>query len=103
MPASAFITITPLPVMPSAHTFSAPVAFAEVARRLATVFGLGAIMPVEHAGFTVADVCRQVEPRPAARGNIAHPASHQPHQSRLQRPPHILAQFPIADQRQNFI
>jgi thiamine biosynthesis protein ThiI len=33
--------------------FSEPVDFAEVARRLATVFGLGTIMAVEHAGSTL--------------------------------------------------
>ncbi len=32
-----------------------PTPFLEVARRLGTVFGLGAIMPVEHAGRTVAE------------------------------------------------
>jgi thiamine biosynthesis protein ThiI len=33
--------------------FSEPVRFSEVARRLGTVFGLGAIMPVEHGGSTL--------------------------------------------------
>jgi thiamine biosynthesis protein ThiI len=34
-------------------SFSEAVDFTEVARRLGTVFGLGAIMAVEHAGFTM--------------------------------------------------
>jgi thiamine biosynthesis protein ThiI len=34
-------------------SFAEPVDFVEVARRLHTVFGLGAIMAVEHAGFTL--------------------------------------------------
>jgi len=44
-------------------TFSEPIPFAEVARRLATVFGLGAIMAVEHAGFTIDDLHSLLEPR----------------------------------------
>jgi len=37
-------------------SFTEPVPFAEAARRLATVFGLGAIMAVEYAGATVDDL-----------------------------------------------
>ncbi len=37
-------------------SFSAPVPFREVARRLGTVFGLSALMPVVAAGHTLADV-----------------------------------------------
>jgi thiamine biosynthesis protein ThiI len=44
-------------------SFSEPVPFAEVARRLATVFGLGAIMAVEHAGATVDSLKSLLEPR----------------------------------------
>jgi thiamine biosynthesis protein ThiI len=44
-------------------TFSKPVLFAEVARRLATVFGIGAIMAVEHAGATVDSLQSLLEPR----------------------------------------
>ena len=44
-------------------SFSKPVVFAEAARRLHTVFGLGGIMAVEHAGFTMADLEAAVEPR----------------------------------------
>lgn len=43
-------------------SFSEPVAFAEAARRLHTVFGLGAIMAVEHAGFTIRELERTLEP-----------------------------------------
>jgi thiamine biosynthesis protein ThiI len=50
-------------------TFSEEVPFEEAARRLGTVFGLHAIMPVEHAGFTlesVADFLTQhLEAKPA--------------------------------------
>ncbi len=44
-------------------SFSEAVDFAEAARRLHTVFGLGAIMAVEHAGFTMADLEAVIEPR----------------------------------------
>ncbi len=44
-------------------SFSKPVVFAEAARRLHTVFGLGAIMAVEHAGFTIEDLQGAIEPR----------------------------------------
>ena len=44
-------------------TFSEPVPFAEVARRLATVFGIGAIMAVEHAGATIDHVQSLLDPR----------------------------------------
>ncbi|MCU0304776.1 MAG: tRNA 4-thiouridine(8) synthase ThiI [Thermoanaerobaculales bacterium] len=44
-------------------SFAEPVDFAEVARRLHTVFGLGAIMAVEHAGFTLADLEASLVPR----------------------------------------
>lgn len=44
-------------------SFSEPVAFAEAARRLHTVFGLGAIMAVEHAGFTLEELFRVLEPQ----------------------------------------
>jgi thiamine biosynthesis protein ThiI len=44
-------------------SFSEPVEFTEAARRLHTVFGLGAIMAVEHAGFTMADLETALEPR----------------------------------------
>lgn len=44
-------------------SFSKPVVFAEAARRLHTVFGLGAIMAVEHAGFTMEDLQAKIEPR----------------------------------------
>ncbi len=40
-----------------------PTPFPEVARRLGTVFGLKGILPVEHAGFSVADVQAFLEPR----------------------------------------
>ena len=43
--------------------FSEPVVFAEAARRLHTVFGIGAIMAVEHAGFTMAELQTTIEPR----------------------------------------
>jgi len=44
-------------------TFTEPVPFPEAARRLHTVFGLGAIMAVEHAGFTLAELQERIEPR----------------------------------------
>jgi thiamine biosynthesis protein ThiI len=44
-------------------SFTEPVPFAEAARRLHTVFGLGAIMAVEHAGFTIAELQTTIEPR----------------------------------------
>jgi len=44
-------------------SFSEPVVFAEAARRLHTVFGLGAIMAVEHAGFTMDELQAAIEPR----------------------------------------
>jgi len=44
-------------------TFSEPVDFSEVARRLRTVFGLHAILPVEHAGLSVEDAAAVLEPR----------------------------------------
>jgi len=44
-------------------SFSKPVVFAEAARRLHTVFGLGAIMAVEHAGFTMTELQATIEPR----------------------------------------
>jgi thiamine biosynthesis protein ThiI len=37
-------------------SFTEPVSFAEAARRLATVFGLGAMMAVEYAGATIDDL-----------------------------------------------
>ncbi|NOZ78308.1 MAG: tRNA 4-thiouridine(8) synthase ThiI [Acidobacteria bacterium] len=37
-------------------TFSHPVPFTEVARRLSTVFGLSSILPVHHAGYEIGDV-----------------------------------------------
>lgn len=37
-------------------SFSEAVPFAEVARRLATVFGINSFMPVEHAGYTIEEV-----------------------------------------------
>ena len=37
-------------------TFSEPVSFAEVARRLGTVFGIGAIMAIEFAGYSIDDL-----------------------------------------------
>lgn len=43
--------------------FSEPVEFAEAARRLHTVFGIGAIMAVEHAGFTIEELETALEPR----------------------------------------
>jgi thiamine biosynthesis protein ThiI len=42
---------------------SEPVAFAEVARRLGTVFGLGAIMAVEHGGATLESLQALLEER----------------------------------------
>jgi thiamine biosynthesis protein ThiI len=44
-------------------SFTEPVEFEEAARRLHTVFGLGAIMAVEHAGFTMADLEAVLGPR----------------------------------------
>lgn len=43
--------------------FSEPVEFAEAARRLHTVFGLGAVMAVEHAGFTIDELNQALEPQ----------------------------------------
>ena len=52
-------------------TFSEPVPFLEVARRLGTVFGLHSILPVEHAGFGVEEVIERL------RGKVLdlHPGS----------------------------
>ena len=44
-------------------TFEAPVPFAEAVRRLTTVFGIGAIMAVEHAGHTMEDLQAHLGPR----------------------------------------
>ncbi len=44
-------------------SFTEPVSFAEAARRLATVFGLGAMMAVEYAGATVDDLEALLGPR----------------------------------------
>jgi thiamine biosynthesis protein ThiI len=44
-------------------TFGEPVDFAEVARRLGTVFGIGGMMAVEHAGHTMDDLQTHVGPR----------------------------------------
>jgi len=44
-------------------SFTKPVPFAEAARRLATVFGLGAMMAVEYAGATVDDLEALLGPR----------------------------------------
>jgi thiamine biosynthesis protein ThiI len=44
-------------------SFSQPVIFSEAARRLATVFGVGAIMPVEYAGTTMEELEATIEPR----------------------------------------
>jgi thiamine biosynthesis protein ThiI len=44
-------------------TFSEPVPFAEVARRLATVFGVGGIMAAEHAGSTLDELQELLEGR----------------------------------------
>jgi len=44
-------------------SFSEPVAFAEAARRLHTVFGIGGIMAVEHAGFELSELEAVIEPR----------------------------------------
>jgi len=44
-------------------SFTDPVPFAEAARRLATVFGLGAMMAVEYAGATVDDLEALLDPR----------------------------------------
>jgi thiamine biosynthesis protein ThiI len=44
-------------------SFTEPVPFAEAARRLATVFGLGAMMAVEFAGTTVDDLEALLDPR----------------------------------------
>ena len=43
--------------------FSEPVPFVEVARRLGTVFGLGAIMPVEHGGPSLESLQTLLEER----------------------------------------
>jgi thiamine biosynthesis protein ThiI len=43
-------------------SFTEPVPFAEAARRLATVFGLGAVMAVEFAGTTVDDLESLLDP-----------------------------------------
>jgi thiamine biosynthesis protein ThiI len=42
-------------------SFAEPVPFAEVARRLGTVFGLNSYMPVEHAGHTIDEVIRLID------------------------------------------
>jgi thiamine biosynthesis protein ThiI len=44
-------------------TFNEPVAFAEAARRLVTVFGLGAFRPVEFAGHTIEELENHLDPR----------------------------------------
>jgi thiamine biosynthesis protein ThiI len=44
-------------------TFNEPIPFAEAARRLATVFGIGAFRPVEHAGHTIEDLESHIGPR----------------------------------------
>jgi thiamine biosynthesis protein ThiI len=44
-------------------SFTEPVPFAEAARRLATVFGLGAMMAVEFAGATIDDLEALLDPR----------------------------------------
>jgi thiamine biosynthesis protein ThiI len=44
-------------------TFGEPVGFAEVARRLGTVFGIGGMMAVEHAGHTMDDLQTHIGPR----------------------------------------
>lgn len=44
-------------------TFAKPAPFAEVVRRLTTVFGIGAIMAVEHAGHTMEDLQTHLGPR----------------------------------------
>jgi thiamine biosynthesis protein ThiI len=44
-------------------TFKEPVPFAEAARRLATVFGIGGIRPVELAGHTIEDLEAHIGPR----------------------------------------
>jgi thiamine biosynthesis protein ThiI len=44
-------------------TFNQPVRFAEAARRLATVFGVGAFRPVEHAGRTIEELESHLAPR----------------------------------------
>ncbi len=41
-------------------TFSEPVPFGEAARRLSTVFGLSAILPVHHAGYDLEDVIAEL-------------------------------------------
>ena len=43
-------------------TFGEPVDFAEVARRLGTVFGIGGMMAVEHAGHTMEELRIGLEP-----------------------------------------
>ncbi len=44
-------------------TFSAPVPFQEAARRMATVFGIASIMPVENVGHTTDDVVNALPQR----------------------------------------
>ncbi len=44
-------------------TFSEPVPFPEAARRLSTVFGLSAILPVHHAGYEIGDVVAEAGKR----------------------------------------
>ncbi len=44
-------------------SFAEPVAFDDAARRLGTVFGIGAIMAVEHAGSTMDDLQNLIEGR----------------------------------------
>jgi thiamine biosynthesis protein ThiI len=44
-------------------TFEEPVFFVEAARRLATVFGIGGIRAVEHAGHTIEDLEAHLAPR----------------------------------------
>jgi len=44
-------------------SFTEPVPFLEAARRLATVFGLGAVMAIEYAGATVDDLESLLGPR----------------------------------------
>jgi thiamine biosynthesis protein ThiI len=43
-------------------TFGEPVDFAEVARRLGTVFGIGGMMAVEHAGHTLDELQTHIKP-----------------------------------------
>ena len=44
-------------------SFSGPVPFVEAARRLGTVFGLNAIVPVEHAGHTIEEARERLTAR----------------------------------------